>query len=265
MVKDDKYSEKEFESEHEMYLYWAENHMDDLNSHDKEKAKKALRKKEETKEQKMQWRKKMMMRGVGGLVIVALVYVSAPAIVSLFSTGSSIDFDSLDLENQPALGSEDANITVVEFGDYRCGACQSFNQNVKPELQSLIESGEVKMHYIDFNVIGPQSEVASIAAECVYQQDEEQYWSFHDALFDNQGQVTYNAESLTTLAEQNTEGLDYDQLEACISDRETQDAVRDDNNLAGSNGVSATPTVFVNGDRVANWNNLVSVIEDNYQ
>jgi len=70
---------------------------------------------------------------------------------------------------------------------------------------------------------------------------------------------------LTTLANQSTDGLDYNELEACISNRETQEDVRDDNKLATNNGVSATPTVFVNGDRIANWNNLVSVIENNYQ
>ncbi len=266
MVKDDKYSEKEFDSEEDMHLYWAENLMDELSSHDKDKAKKALRKKKEQQSQKREWRKKMMFRGTAGLVAVVLVYLAAPAIAGLFSGGGTINYDDLNLEEQPMLGEEDAPVTVVEFGDYMCGACQSFNQNVKPGVEELIDSGDVKFYFIDLNLpqFQPNNGQASIAAECVYNQDEEAFWSFHDALYDNQGQTAYTAEGLTTLAEQNTEGLNTTKLQACIDNRETSDAIDSDNQIARENGVSATPTVFVNGDRVGNTNNLVSIIEDNY-
>ena len=264
MVKDDKYSDKEFESEYDMHLYWAENHMDDLNSHDKEKAKKALRKKKEKKDAKMQWRKKMMMRGVGGIVIVALVYVSAPALVSMFSGGSSVDFSELNLENQPMLGSEDAEITVVEFGDYRCHSCKQFEEQGKPLLSEYIESGDVNFYYIDFPLpnFNPGNLRASTAAQCVYEQDEEQFWNVHSALFDNQGSLTYSDDELLQLARDNTEGLNYTELDSCLGNSETLEQVRNDRNLGSQNGVRATPTVFVNGDRITNWSNLDSIIED---
>lgn len=266
MVKDDKYSEKEFDSEEDMHLYWAENLMDELSSHDKEKAKKALRMKKEAKSQQREWRKRMMFRGTAGLVIVALVYLAAPSIAGLFAGGGSINFDDLNLENQPMMGSEDAPVTVVEFGDYMCGACQSFEQNVKPEMQPLIDSGDVKFYFVDINLpqFQPNNGQASLAAQCVYEQDEEQFWNFHKALYENQGQTAYTAEGLKTLAEQSTEGLNYDRVQACIDDRETSDAVDTDNQIARENGVSATPTLFINGDRVSNTNNIVSIIEDNY-
>lgn len=264
MVKDDKYSDKEFDSKEDMHLYWAENLMDELSSHDKDKAKKALRKKEEVKSQKMQWRKKMMMRGIGGLVMVALVYVSAPAIVSVFSGGASIDYADLDLENQPMLGDADAEITVVEFGDYLCPACKSFEDTVKPQLMQHIENGDVNLHYIDFPLpsFNPSNTQASVAAQCVYNQDEDQFWNMHDALYDNQQQMGYDDSSLVQLAEQNTEGLDYDRLEQCIEDQETIDAVNSDRQLGQENSVRSTPTLFVNGDRVTSQKNLVSVVED---
>jgi protein-disulfide isomerase len=72
-------------------------------------------------------------------------------------------------------------------------------------------------------------------------------------------------EGLTSFAEENTEGLDYDELQACIDNQNGSEAVSFDNEVGRTNGVSATPTVFVNEDRVSNWNNLASIIEDNYQ
>jgi len=265
MVKDDKYSEKEFESEEEMHLYWAENHMEDLNSHDKEEAKKALRRKEEKETAKMEWRKKMMIRGVGGAVAVVLAYFAAPAIVGLFSGGASIDYDDLDLENQPVLGDEDAEISVVEFGDYRCPACKEFEDDVKPSIMEYIESGDVNLYHLDYPRTVPpsgDSENASIAAQCVFEQDQDEFWNFHDALYVNQGQMNYDDDSLVRLAEQETDGLDYDQLAECVENDETRDRVEHDLEVAGDNRVSATPTIFVNGDRVSNWGALDEVIED---
>ncbi len=260
------FSDKEFDSEHEMYLYWAENHMDELNSHQKDKVKKAKRKEDNKRQAQIEWRKKMMMRGVAGLVVVFIVYLSAPAIANLFASGGSIDFDELELDEQPMLGDEDAEITVVEFGDYLCPACQSFEQQVKPELMDLIEDGDVKFYYLDITLpqFSPNNVQASTAAQCVYNQDEDEFWNMHDALYANQGQISYDTSSLLNLAEDNTEGLDYDELETCIDEEETSDAVDRDNRIADNNGVTSTPTVFVDGDRVANWDNLVSVIEDNY-
>jgi len=260
------FSDKEFDSKHEMYLYWAENHMDELNSHQKDKVKKAKRKEENKRQEELQWRKKMMMRGVAGLVVVFVVYLSAPAIANLFAGGGSIDFDDLELENQPMQGDEDAEVTVVEFGDYLCPACQQFEQQVKPDLMELIEDGDVNFYYLDIKLpqFNPDNTQASIAAQCVYEQDEEEFWDFHDALYVNQGQINYDASGLTGLAEDSTEDLDYEQLETCIEDEETSDAVDRDNRFADNNGVTATPTVFVNGDRVADWENLPQVIEDNY-
>lgn len=266
MVKDDKYSDKEFDSEEEMHLYWAENHMDDLNSHDKEKAKKALKRKEDKKQEKMEQRKQMMFKGVAGVAVLAVLYFAAPAVMSVLAGGGTINYDDLQLEDQPAMGSEDAPVTVVEFGDYLCPACQQFEQQVKPELMEMIDDGDVRFHYMDINLpqFQPNNGQASIAAQCVFQQDEEQFWEFHRSLFDNQGQITYSAEGLRSQAEESTEGLDYDELESCIDNRETSEAVDRDNEIARNNGVSSTPTVFVNGDRVSSWNELPRVIEEEY-
>lgn len=259
-----KYCDEEFDSEEEMHIHWDEEHSDEINSHDRDKVKKAKRKKEEEKTAKMQWRKKMMIRGVGGLVLVALLYVSAPAIASLFSGGSSIDFSELNLENQPVLGEEDANVTIVEFGDYMCGHCRTFNQETKPSFMQHIENGDAKMYYIDFPLGGfrPNNIQAATAAECVYRQDNDQYWEFHDALFAQQGQLDYSNSGLVDFAEQNTDGINSTELEACMQSDDALNAVQNDRSLGQSNGVSSTPTVFVNGESINRRGNLDSIIEE---
>jgi protein-disulfide isomerase len=264
MIEDDKYSDKEFDSKKEMHLYWAENHMDELNSHDKEKAKKALTEKENEKSEKIEWRKKMLLRGVAGLVLVGLVAVSIGPIMSMISGGATIDYDKLNLSEQPMLGSEDASVTVVEFGDYLCPHCQDFETQIKEstEFQQLIENGEVRYHYLNYNVI-PNSRGVSIAAECVYQQNESEYWEYHSAIF-NTNIGEYSTSSLVNLAKMNTENLDYNELEACIENRETQEKVNQDNIAGDKIGITGTPAIYVNGVKISDWSNLPEYIKDNY-
>lgn len=259
-----KYCDEEFDSDEEMYLHWDEEHSDEMNSHDRDKVKKAKREQENEKQAKMHWRKKMMIRGVGGVVLVALLYVSAPAIASLFSTGSSVDFSQLNLENQPMLGQEDANVTIVEFGDFMCSHCRTFNQETKPSFMHHIEEGNAKMYYIDFPLPGfrPDNIQAATAAECVYRKSNDQYWDVHDALFAQQGSIDYSNSGLIEFIRQNTEDLNYTEIEACVRDNEALEAVQNDRSLGQGNAVSSTPTVFVNGELVTNRANLDSIIQD---
>ena len=58
----------------------------------------------------------------------------------------------------PILGSIDAPITLVEFGDYQCHFCNVFFHSTEDEiLQKYVETGKVKMIFKDFNIIGPDS------------------------------------------------------------------------------------------------------------
>ena len=98
----------------------------------------------------------------------------------------------------------------------------------------------------------PQAATASVAAQCVYKQDSEQFWDYHDALYEQQKNINYNAEGLTSLARDSTEEINYDRLRGCISSRETMSKVQDDMNVALSNNVDSTPTLFVNGEEVQN-------------
>lgn len=268
MVKDDKYSDKEFDSKHEMYLHWGENYRDELNSHDMDKVKKAERKEREEEQAKMQWRKKMAIRGSLGLGAVVLAYFLAPSIAGLLTGGAEIDedvmYEELNLDERPVLGDRDAEITIVEFADYMCPACRSFEETVKPELTEYFESGDAKLHYVHFPLpqFSPSNYQAATAAECIAEQDQEQYWNFHDALYQNQGNLDYSTAGMINLADDSTEGIDTDQLEDCIQSEDTRERVNQDRNFGNNNGVSSTPTVFVNGDLITNWNNLPAVIEE---
>ena len=72
--------------------------------------------------------------------------------------GQAVDYSKIDLKNQPILGKEDAPVTLVEFGDYKCPACRFFETDIMPDIEKkYIESGKVKMYFINTPLHGKES------------------------------------------------------------------------------------------------------------
>lgn len=271
---------EEFDSNVELHLHWDKEHGSELNSHQKEKVKKAKRERESEQESRKAWRKKIAVRGVVGLVAVSLTFVFAQQLLSQPAGSQLSDFQ---LESQPVLtqsyleenatavaGNQSTNDTVkiVEFGDYRCPFCKQFEENVKPRIISnYVETGQAEFYFINFDILGPGSTKAAIAAECVYRDDPKNFWEFHDAIYANQGSESSNwvtNELLSRLAEENTD-LSSDEILSCINGQETLDQVQTDKRIALNNELSGTPQLFVNGEKVSNansWNVVRASIED---
>lgn len=86
-------------------------------------------------------------------------------------------------DDDPAKGPEDASVLIVEFSDYQCPYCGRFARETLPSL--LEEYGDqVRFVYRDFPILGRASVGAALAAECA--DDQDQYWAYHDLLFENQ-------------------------------------------------------------------------------
>ncbi|MFB6204439.1 MAG: thioredoxin domain-containing protein [Candidatus Nanohaloarchaea archaeon] len=254
------YCGEEFSSETELHAHWEE-HEGELNSHEKEKMKKARRKLEKEKESKLERRKNIVFKGLTAVLGLALLGFVATQVISF---GGGGDYS---LEGQPMLGNESAPVTVVEFADYRCPYCKMFEERVFPKLkENYIETGKVKFYFVNFAFLGPGSTQAAIASECVYNQDRQEFWEFHAYVYEHQGpeaQRWVTKDLLMSFARNATEGLDYRQLEQCISSQKTLDEVRKDKRMGINRGVSSTPSVFVNGQLVKKWrySNLKEVIE----
>jgi protein-disulfide isomerase len=240
---------EEFEGDEDLHIHWMEEHEDDMNSHQKDKAKKAKREREEREKVRKEQRKRYLYQGVGVAVLLAIVAVVGP---QLIPSGGGAE---LDLEGEPMIGNASANVTVVEFGDYQCPYCKQFDQQVFPQLEeNYIDTGQVKFYYVNYAFLGDDSTEAAVASECVYNQaNTTQFWDFHHAVFDNQGREHsgwVTTDSIMEIARDSTEGLDYDGLRSCISGSSTSSEVQSDKRMGQANGVTGTPSIFVNGEQL---------------
>ena len=140
-------------------------------------------------------------------------------------------------------------LTVIEFSDFGCPYCGTFENGTLPALRKeFVETGRVRWRFVPF-VLGvfPNGAEAMRAATCVAEQDPDaSFWKMHDALFQNQD-VWKGARDPDQFFRSYavTAGVDGDAFSACYDDARSSDRVTAANALAGRAGVRSTPTFFV--------------------
>lgn len=183
-------------------------------------------------------------------VVVAVFAIAAIIIVPRLGGGASAEGVDLALDTQPRLGSEDAPVEVVFFEDFLCPHCATFSEAVVPRLErEFVETGDAALYFVNFVVIGPESERVALVGECVAQQGDEAFWVFEDVAYRSQSDL--NERRAIDLALEYAPGLDEDALRTCVDQDERLQAVRDDNRVAQDLGLGGTPAVLVDGEEVS--------------
>ncbi|KGX87064.1 DsbA family protein [Pontibacillus litoralis] len=192
--------------------------------------------------------------------MIAVVVAGAIIMVVLDNKMSGNDTNTeeavtIDYENQPYIGDEEAPVSIIEFGDYLCPACKNFNEGAIPEIQQeLIDSGQAKLYFMHFPVINNDSTKSATFAEVVYQElGNETFWEFHDELYSRQPnhdeleQTPYTDEflqdTLTTVVD------DQEKVEQVMTayEESSDEIIASDIQLAKDLSVMSTPTMVVNG------------------
>ena len=160
-------------------------------------------------------------------------------------------------------GDPNAPITILEFGDFQCPACQQFATFVKPQIDlAYVEAGVVRFVFHDFPLVAahPYSFLASRAARCAFDQGDQYFWPFHDQLFSHQSTWSVSQSFPMNAFEDYaaTLGLDVDDFANCLDSDRHAEVVSANMRLGVELGVSGTPTIFVSkgggtGVRVVRW------------
>ncbi len=140
-------------------------------------------------------------------------------------------------------GSDEAPITLVEYGDYECPHCGAAHDIVK-QLQKHYGKG-LRFVFRNFPLaqIHAQAEAAAEAAE--FAGANGKFWEMHDAIFENQQRL--GMKLLLELA--GRIGLAGDGLRKSLESHEYAAKVRQDFLGGVRSGVNGTPAFFINGVR----------------
>lgn len=106
------------------------------------------------------------------------------------SAPANTERKTVNVGNLPALGNANAKVTIVEFSDYQCPFCERFFTQTEGQIKKeYVDTGKVKFYYRDFPLtqIHPGAQKGAEAARCAG--DQNKYWEFHDAVFQNQASI----------------------------------------------------------------------------
>lgn len=109
-----------------------------------------------------------------------------------------------------------------------------------------MQLGLVRMGYIHFAFLGPESVWAAEASECAAEQ--EKFWEYHALIYANQrgeNQGAFSKDNLKALAV--ALGLEAEAFNACLDSGRYTATVQNDSSLAQTLGVRSTPTFLING------------------
>ena len=152
------------------------------------------------------------------------------------------------IQGSTILGNPDAEITIVEFGDYQCTFCYKFHDETMKKIdQAYIKAENVNFVYRDFPLNGPQSILASEASYCAQKQNK--FWEYHNTLYDNwggenTGWITKNV----LIGFANDVKLDLDNFSQCLENSEFKQKVLDNEQFAREIGIDATPSFLIFND-----------------
>jgi protein-disulfide isomerase len=133
-------------------------------------------------------------------------------------------------------------LTILVCTDFDCPYCVRGAEMIDEVLAAKPYKGKVGFYFANFPLsIHPTAQLAHQAAVAADQQG--QFWAMHDQLFAAPDQRSEPA--LIDMATQL--GLDVDQFVVDLHSQATLDKIVEDKQLCADNGVTGTPTFFVNG------------------
>ncbi len=184
---------------------------------------------------------------VGVLALIGYqLWANRPA-----ETIAAVDYPTgLTPDGYPYKGNPKAKIIIEEYADFQCSVCARYTREVAPRLdEKYVKTGKVYYIFRYFPFLGPESFRAAEAAACAAEQG--RFWEYEHLVFANQrgeNMGWFSDERLIGFAVR--VGLDRGAFEGCLRSGKYRDFIRGAAEAGRQRGVRATPTIFINGEKI---------------
>ena len=157
----------------------------------------------------------------------------------------------------PTVGNTEAEYTIVEFFDYRCGYC---SKQASDLARILEEKDNIKIIYLEFPIFGGISDTAARIALSVWNTKPDLYFDIHnqfmnlgprmkkDSIIDILNQFNLNGEIIFEEAEKNKDN----------------EIIKKNRSLALSLNIRGTPALIINDNLspgYLKYENLISILK----
>lgn len=175
------------------------------------------------------------------------------------------------------VGNPDAPVKLVEYASMTCPACQAFTATgAQPLLETYVRSGQVSWEYRHLIIHGGPDVVLAMLSDC---QPEGAFFRTVEQIFAQQQEILGNLDQeeqqrLQSLPPEQQlgplarameldsffarRGMPEARFNQCLSNLPAAQQLADNLNSAATEGVTGTPTFFINGERqdAASWAQL---------
>jgi protein-disulfide isomerase len=147
---------------------------------------------------------------------------------------------TINTKGSPAMGPEDAPVTLVEFSDFQCPFCSRVTPTMDQIKKEYGEQVRIVFKHLPLRIHN-KAPAAHAAAEAAHKQGK--FWEMHDLIFANQREMA--PEKYEEWAAEI--GLDVEQFKTDAASNDVKKRVDGDAQEASTLGVTGTPGFFVNG------------------
>ena len=206
------------------------------------------------------------------LAVAAVLHLFLPSVIeNSLSGGNKLDRDNLGLYVQahfaqpvknlqtierPSYGPTDAKLTLVEFSDFQCTFCAR-EALTTPQILKQYE-GKIRVVFKNYpldpscnasvkNAVHQFACAAAKTGYCVYKiKGDEAFFTYKNEIFTRQSEMSQSMIKETA----KKSALGDEELDKCVNDYATHQAIAEDINEGTAAGVEGTPTAYINGKKL---------------
>ena len=152
---------------------------------------------------------------------------------------------AVDLERDHARGggAGDGVVSLVVYGDYLCPYCRRLRTVLAQLREALGSSFVYVFRHLPNEAIHPGADLLARATEAASAQG--RFWEMHDWLYEREPPI--GAEDVCAFAQ--SLGLDMERFKRDLDNEATRARVQEDLTEGRANGITVTPTFFIDGQR----------------
>jgi len=150
-------------------------------------------------------------------------------------------------DDDPMVGNPDAQVTIIEFGNYECIPCGYAYRSLFPKIEeNYIKTGKAKYIFRDFapREYDKRTNLAAHAANCANEHGK--FWQMHDLLFSRRRLARAD---LVGYAQEL--GMSTKEFNECLDTKYGEEIEKDYHDAKAAGLKVGIPVFFVNGIKVA--------------
>ncbi|MFA7302726.1 MAG: DsbA family protein [Candidatus Paceibacterota bacterium] len=174
----------------------------------------------------------------------------------------AVDIKDINLAGRPFIGKADAPLTIAFWSDFQCPFCKAFETGGIPQIndrtpaafpqivKDYVETGKVKIVFMDFAFLGNDSTVATQYGQAVWKLYPEQYFVWRTAMYeaqDEEGDEGFGDAASIDKLNASIAGLDVAKIAADVAaNKAAYNAVAEADKAEGAKvGIDSTPSIVI--------------------